>query len=87
MEQYVAAAHASVSEVGFKVLNNRRVMIRVKRADNRALDKGLSIVDEKAIILSPAWMTGMFSLMRLSRFRHCMSWTTIITDCARLITS
>lgn len=45
--KYVAAAHASVSEVGFKVLNNRRVMIRVKRADNRALDKGLSIVDEK----------------------------------------
>ena len=45
--KYVAAARASVSEVGFKVLNNRRVMIRVKRADNRALDKGLSIVDEK----------------------------------------
>lgn len=45
--KYVAAAHASVSELNFKVINSRRVMIRVKYADGRALAKGLSIVDEK----------------------------------------
>lgn len=45
--KYVAAAHASVSEVSFKVLNSRRVMLRVKRADGSALAKGLSIVDGK----------------------------------------
>lgn len=45
--KYIAAAHASVSEVSFKVLNSRRVMIRVKRADGRVLEKGVSIVDEK----------------------------------------
>ncbi|HCZ9099648.1 TPA: fimbrial biogenesis usher protein [Klebsiella michiganensis] len=45
--KYIAAAHASVSEVNFKVLNSRRVMLRVKKADGSALPKGLSIVDEK----------------------------------------
>lgn len=45
--KYIAAAHASVSEVSFKVLNSRRVMLRVKRASGDALPKGLSIVDEK----------------------------------------
>lgn len=45
--KYVAAAHASVSEVSFKVLNSRRVMLRVKRADGSTLAKGLSIVDGK----------------------------------------
>lgn len=45
--KYVAAAHASVSELNFKVINSRRVMIRVKRADGSALPRGLSIVDEK----------------------------------------
>lgn len=45
--KYLAAAHASVSEVNFKVLNSRRVMLRVKKADGSALPKGLSIVDEK----------------------------------------
>ena len=45
--KYVAAGHASVSEVSFKILNSRRVMLRVKRADGTPLAKGLSIVDEK----------------------------------------
>ncbi|KIQ51368.1 fimbrial assembly protein, partial [Citrobacter rodentium] len=45
--KYLAAAHASVSEVNFKILNSRRVMIRVKRADGSTLAKGISIVDEK----------------------------------------
>ncbi|NQF19367.1 fimbrial biogenesis outer membrane usher protein, partial [Enterobacter hormaechei] len=41
------AGHASVSEVSFKILNSRRVMLRVKRADGTPLAKGISIVDEK----------------------------------------
>lgn len=45
--KFIAAAHASVNEVNFSVLNSRRVMLRVKKADGSALDKGLSIVDEK----------------------------------------
>lgn len=45
--KYIAAAHASVSEVNFKVLNSRRVMLRVEKVDGSALPKGLSIVDEK----------------------------------------
>ena len=45
--KYIAAAHASVSEVSFKVLNSRRVMLRVKQLDGKTLPKGLSIVDEK----------------------------------------
>ena len=45
--KYVAAAHASVSEVSFKVLNSRRVMLRIKQADGKPLGKGLSIVDGK----------------------------------------
>lgn len=45
--KYIAAAHASVSEVSFKVLNSRRVMLRVKRPDGSVLAKGLSIVDGK----------------------------------------
>lgn len=45
--KYVAAAHASVSEVTFKVLNSRRVMLRVKQADGTPLAKGVSIVDDK----------------------------------------
>lgn len=45
--KYIAAAHASVSEVSFKILNSRRVMLRVKRPDGSALGKGLSIVDGK----------------------------------------
>jgi outer membrane usher protein FimD/PapC len=45
--KYIAAAHASVSEVSFKVLNSRRVMLRMKQADGKALPKGLSIVDDK----------------------------------------
>ena len=32
-DQYIAAAHGSVSEVSFKVLNSRRVMLRIKQAD------------------------------------------------------
>jgi outer membrane usher protein FimD/PapC len=36
-----------VSEVNFKVLNSRRVMLRVEKVDGSALPKGLSIVDEK----------------------------------------
>lgn len=45
--KYIAAANASVSEVTFNVLNSRRVMLRVKRADGKPLAKGLSIVDDK----------------------------------------
>ncbi|ARC40102.1 fimbrial assembly protein [Citrobacter braakii] len=45
--KYIAAAHASVSEVSFKVLNSRRVMLRVKNPDGTPLAKGLSIVDGK----------------------------------------
>lgn len=45
--KYVAAAHASVSEVTFKVLNSRRVMLRVKQTDGTPLAKGVSIVDDK----------------------------------------
>ena len=45
--KYVAAGHASVSEVTFKVLNSRRVMLRVKRTDGTPLAKGISIVDGK----------------------------------------
>jgi len=45
--KYIAAAHASVSEVSFKVLNSRRVMLRIKQADGKPLKKGLSVVDGK----------------------------------------
>ena len=45
--KYIAAAHGSVSEVSFKVLNSRRVMLRIKQADGKPLTKGLSVVDEK----------------------------------------
>ncbi|MCS2155562.1 fimbrial biogenesis usher protein [Scandinavium sp. H11S7] len=43
----VAVGHGSVSELGFKVLNSRRVMIRVKNTDGKLLPKGISIVDQK----------------------------------------
>lgn len=45
--KYIAAAHGSVSEVSFKVLNSRRVMLRIKQADGKPLAKGLSVVDAK----------------------------------------
>ena len=45
--KYIAAAHGSVSEVSFKVLNSRRVMLRIKQADGKPLTKGLSVVDDK----------------------------------------
>lgn len=45
--KYIAAAHGSVSEVSFKVLNSRRVMLRIKQADGKPLTKGLSVVDAK----------------------------------------
>lgn len=45
--RYIAAGHASVSEVDFNVLNSRRVMLRMKQADGQPLKKGLTIVDEK----------------------------------------
>lgn len=45
--KYIAAAHGSVSEVSFKVLNSRRVMLRIKQADGKSLTKGLSVVDDK----------------------------------------
>jgi outer membrane usher protein FimD/PapC len=45
--KYVAAAHGSVSEVSFKVLNSRRVMLRIKQADGKPLAKGLSVEDAK----------------------------------------
>lgn len=45
--KYVAAAHGSVSEVSFKVLNSRRVMLRMNQANGQPLAKGLSIVDDK----------------------------------------
>lgn len=45
--KYIAAAHGSVSEVSFKVLNSRRVMLRTKQADGKPLTKGLSVVDDK----------------------------------------
>lgn len=43
----VAVGHGSVSEVGFRVMNSRRVMIEGKRADGTKLSKGSSVVDEK----------------------------------------
>lgn len=43
----ISAAHAAVKQLDFKVLNTRRVMLEVKRADGNWLPKGLSIVDEK----------------------------------------
>ncbi|ECF1701843.1 fimbrial biogenesis usher protein [Salmonella enterica] len=43
----VSAAHGSVSNLDFKVLTTRRVMLSVKRADGTWLPKGMSIVDEK----------------------------------------
>ncbi|AWF34083.1 fimbrial biogenesis outer membrane usher protein [Klebsiella oxytoca] len=45
--KYIAGAHGSVSEVSFKVLNSRRVMLRIKQADGKPLTKGLSVVDDK----------------------------------------
>ncbi|HEP0498255.1 fimbrial biogenesis usher protein [Enterobacter kobei] len=45
--KYIAAGHASVSEIDFKVLNSRRVMLSVKQANGQPLNKGISIVDEK----------------------------------------
>lgn len=45
--RYIAAGHASVSELDFKVLNSRRVMLRMKQTDGQPLRKGLAIVDEK----------------------------------------
>ena len=45
--KYIAAAHASVSEVKFKVINSRRVMLQVKQPDGSLLPKGLSIVSAK----------------------------------------
>ncbi|WP_220710743.1 fimbrial biogenesis usher protein [Enterobacter cancerogenus] len=43
--KYLAAGHASVSEVDFKVLNSRRVMLRVKMSNGQTLKKGLTIED------------------------------------------
>jgi len=43
----IAAGHGSVSKLGFKVMNSRRVMIDAKRTDGTSLRKGSSIVDEK----------------------------------------
>lgn len=45
--KYIAAGHASVSEVNFKVLKSRRVMLLVKQTDGTLLGKGLSVVDGK----------------------------------------
>ncbi len=65
--KYVAAGHASVSEVSFKILNSRRVMLRVKRADGTPLAKGYPLLMRRAIISSPAWMTAMcLSMMPIS---------------------
>lgn len=43
----ISVAHAAFRELDFKVLNTRRVMLEVKRADGSWLPKGTSIVDEK----------------------------------------
>lgn len=43
----VAVGHGSVSKVGFRVMNSRRVMIEGKRPDGTQLSKGSSVVDEK----------------------------------------
>jgi outer membrane usher protein FimD/PapC len=43
----VAAGHGSVSKLGFKVLNSRRVMIQVRNADGALLKKGSTVVDDK----------------------------------------
>lgn len=45
--KYVAVGHGSVSEVKFNVLESRRVMLKVKTADGKTLEKGLAIEDEK----------------------------------------
>ncbi|TDX14787.1 MULTISPECIES: fimbrial biogenesis usher protein [Buttiauxella] len=44
----VAVGHGSVSRLGFKVLNSRRVMLRVLLANGEPLQKGVSVVDEKS---------------------------------------
>jgi len=43
----IAMGHGAVSELGFNVLNTRRVMIQVKITDGSVLPKGTSIVDDK----------------------------------------
>jgi len=43
----LAVGHGSVSKLGFKVLNSRRVMIHVKNTDGTPLRKGSTVVDEK----------------------------------------
>ncbi|MDZ5731136.1 fimbrial biogenesis usher protein (plasmid) [Enterobacter sp. D2] len=48
----MAVAHASVSEVNFKVLKNRRVMLNVKRSDGSLLQKGLAVVDTQGNYIS-----------------------------------
>ncbi|MDU5358466.1 MAG: fimbrial biogenesis usher protein [Klebsiella oxytoca] len=45
--KYIAAAHASVGEVNFKILKSRRVMLRARQANGKPVLKGLSVVDEK----------------------------------------
>ena len=48
----LAVSHASVSEVNFKVIKNRRVMLNVKRSDGTLLPKGLAVVDNKGNYIS-----------------------------------
>lgn len=44
--QNVSAAYGSFTQVDFKVLNTRRVMLKVKRTGGAWLERGLSIVDK-----------------------------------------
>lgn len=54
----ISVAHAAFRELDFKVLNTRRVMLEVKRADGSWLTKGTSIVDEKNNYLVSAVDSG-----------------------------
>lgn len=54
----ISVAHAAFRELDFKVLNTRRVMLEVKRADGSWLPKGTSIVDEKNNYLVSAVDSG-----------------------------
>lgn len=48
----LAVSHASVSEVNFKVLKNRSVMLNVKRIDGTLLPKGFAVVDNQGNYIS-----------------------------------
>lgn len=62
----ISVAHAAFRELDFKVLNTRRVMLEVKRADGSWLPKGTSIVDEKNNYLVSAVESGRVFITDMS---------------------